>query len=174
MMSRLLLASIAVVTLCLSGCGTPDFDEGAVKGQLEGAPQNLSNEQVVLNDGQLECGARNELWDTPNGNVARLEQKGRDLKFTDDVRLNDPEIRVPYIQVSGTFPVSVNDVSKLRDAGAGYKLADVKMGITIAHECFPTPLPLMGVRKGKFDPGAPVVFRFHGAGKEWSLDKLMH
>jgi hypothetical protein len=174
MMSRLLLASIAVVTLCLSGCGTPDFDEGAVKGQLEGAPQNLSNEQVVLSDPQLECGARNELWDIPNGNVARLEQKGRDLKFSDDVRLNDPEIHVPYIQVAGTFPVSVNEVSKIRDGEAGYKLADVKLGITIANECFTTPLPLMGVRKGKFTPEAPVVFRFHGAGKEWSLDKLMH
>jgi hypothetical protein len=173
-MFRLLLTSIAILTLGLSGCGSSDFDEGAVRSQLESTPQKLSNEQVTLNDSQLDCGARTELWDPPNGNVARLTQKGRDLKFSDDVRLNDPEIRAPYIQVSGTFPVAVTDVSKLRDGGQGLKLADVKMGITIPHECFPTPLPLMGVRKGKFAPDAPVVFRFQGSGKEWSLDKLMH
>jgi hypothetical protein len=172
-MSRLLLVPIAILALWLSACGTPEFDEGAIKGQLEGAPQNLSDEQVTLTDAQLECGAKNELWDPPNGNVARLEQKGRDLKFSDDVRLNDPEIRRPYIQVSGSFPVSVNDVSKLRDEN-GYKLADVRLGVTIAHECFTTPLPLMGVRKGKFTPEAPVVFRFQGSGKEWTLDKLVH
>src|SRR5580658_7413040 len=139
-MSRILLASIAIVTLWLSACGTPDFDEGAIKGQLEGGPQNLSGEQVTLTDAQLECGAKNELWDPPNGNVAHLEQKGRDLKFSDDVRMNDPEIHRPYVQVSGTFPVAVSGVSKLRDEN-GYKLADVRLGITIANECFATPLP---------------------------------
>jgi hypothetical protein len=163
----------AVLILGCSACSTPDFDEGSVKFKLENTPQSLSNEQVTLNDGQLDCGSKNELWDAPNGNVARLLQKGRDLKFTDDVRLNDPDIHVPYTQVSGTFPVSVSEVTKLRDEN-GYKLADVKLGITIANECFSSPLPLMGVRKGKFTPEAPVVFRFQGAGKEWSLDKLMH
>jgi len=172
-MSRLLLVSIAILTLWLSACATPDFDEGAIKSQLEGGPQNLSGEQVTLTDAQLECGAKNELWDSPNGNVARLEQKGRDLKFSDDVRLNDPEIHRPYIQISGAFPVAVSDVSKLRDEG-GYKLADVRLGITITNDCFTTPLPLMGVRKGKFTPEAPVVFRFQGSGKEWTLDKLVH
>jgi hypothetical protein len=165
-----LLASLAILT----GCGSSEFDEGAVKGQLEGTPQSLSNEQVTLTDGLVDCGAKNELWDPPSGNVARLLQKGRDLKFSDDVRLNDPEIGSPYIQVSGTFPVSVTDVSKLREAGAGYKLVDVKLGITVANECFPAPLQLMGIKKGKFTPGAPVVFRFKGSEKEWSLDKLMH
>jgi hypothetical protein len=165
--------SIAILAVCLVGCATPDFDENAVKAQLEGTPQSLSNEQVVLSDGQVACGAKDELWDPPNGNVARLEQKGRDLKFSDDVRLNDPDIHVPYIQLSGTFPVAVIEVTKLRDDGKS-KLADVKIGAVIAHECFTTPLPLMGVRHGKFTPEAPVVFRFQGSGKEWSLDKLVH
>lgn len=173
MMFRFFLASTAILTLGLAGCGSSEFDEGAVKGQLEGTPQNLSNEQVSLSDGQVECGAKTELWDPPNGNVARLQQKGRDLKFTDDIRLNDPEIHTPYTQVSGTFPVQVSDVSKIRDDGKA-KLADVKLGIVIANECFTTPLPLMGVKKGKFSPDAPVVFRFQGSGKEWSLEKLVH
>jgi hypothetical protein len=173
MMSRLPFSFIAILAICLSGCSTPDFDADAVHAQLEGPTQTLSNEQVVLNEGQLDCGVRNELWDPPNGNMARLEQKGRDLQFTDDVRLNDPEIHTPYIQVSGTFHLSGTDVLKMRDEGK-YKLAEVRTGIVISNECFPTPLPLMGVRKGKFAPDAPVLFRFQGSGKEWSLDKLMH
>jgi hypothetical protein len=32
----------------------------------------------------------------------------------------------------------------------------------------------MGIHKGKFSPDAPVVFRFQGSGKDWTLDKLMH
>jgi hypothetical protein len=172
MMFRFLLISIAL--LWLSGCSVPDFDEGAAKAQLEQTPQNLSNEQVTLNEGQIDCGTRTELWAPPNGNVARLLDKGRSLKFTDDVRLNDPDIHTPYIQVNGTFPVAVSDVSKLREDGQGNKLVDVRLGIVIQNECFAGPLPLMGVRKGKFTPEAPVVFRFKGAAKEWSLDKLMH
>ena len=174
MMSRNLLISIAILAVIgLSGCGTPGFDSGAVKGMLESAPLELSNEQVVLSDFQLECGTKNDLWDPPNGNVARLTQKGRDLHFTDDIRLNDPENHQPYTQVSGKFPVQVADVTKVRDTDGG-KLADVRLGIVVTHECFTTPLPLMGIRKGKFTPAAPVVFRFKGSDKEFTLDKLMH
>jgi hypothetical protein len=173
-MYRILLIPIAILTVWLAACGTPDFDEGAVKAQLEGTPQNLSGEQVTLSDYQVTCGAKNDLWDPPNGNVARLSDKGRELKFSDDVRLNDPDIHTPYIQVSGTFPVQVAEVSKLRADGQGAKLADVRLGVVIANDCFPSPLPLMGVKKGKFTPEAPVVFRFQGSGKEWSLDKLAH
>jgi hypothetical protein len=175
MMSRIFLASTVIATLGLYGCSTPDFDNDAAKAKLEGTPIAVSSEQVLLNDGQVDCGARTELWDVPNGNVARLEQKGRDLHFTDDVRLNDPEIHAPYIQVSGTFPVQVQNVDRLRDDDKGHKLVDVRLGIVVAQECFANqPLPLMGIRKGKFTPDAPVVFRFQGSGKEWSLDRLMH
>jgi hypothetical protein len=174
MMLRNLLISIAILAVAgLSGCSNPGFDSDAAKGMLEGAPLELSNEQVMINDSQLECGTKNDLWEPPNGNVARLTQKGRDLKFTDDVRLNDPEIRAPYAQVNGKFPVQVAEVTKVRDTEGG-KLADVRLGIMIAHECFATPLPLMGIRKGKFTPEAAVVFRFRGSDKEFTLDKLMH
>jgi hypothetical protein len=174
MMFRNLLISFAILAaLGLSGCGSPGFDGGAVKGMLESAPLDLSNEQVVLNESQLDCGTKNELWDPPSGNMARLTQKGRDLHFTDDVRLNDPDIRQPYTQVSGKFPVQVADVTKIRDTD-GAKLAEVRLGIMVAHECFTSPLPLMGVRKGKFTPEAPVVFRFKGSDKEFTFDKLMH
>ena len=171
MMHRILLISIAI--LGLSSCGTPGFDNDAVKGMLESTPLDLSNEQVILNDSQLDCGTKNDLWLPPNGNMATLTDKGRALKFTDDIRLNDPDIHQPYTQVNGRFPVQVSDVSKVRDTDGG-KLADVKLGIVVTHECFTTPLPLMGIRKGKFTPEAPVVFRFKGSDKEFTFDKLMH
>src|SRR5208282_286651 len=116
MIFRNLLVSVAIVTvLGLAGCSTPAFDSDAIKGMLENTPLDLSNEQVMVNQSQLECGTRDELWDAPNGNVARLTQKGRDLKFTDDIRLNDPEIPQPYTQITGTFPVQVSEVVGLRD-----------------------------------------------------------
>ena len=174
MMFRNLLTSITILAVAgLSSCSTPGFDSDAVKGMLESTPLELSNEQVVISDTQLECGTKNELWDPPNGNVARLTQKGRDLHFTDDIRLNDPEIHVPYTQVNGKFPVQVADSSKIRDTPGG-KLADVRLGIMVAHECFTSPLPLMGIRRGKFTPEAPVVFRFKGSDKDFTFDKLMH
>jgi hypothetical protein len=169
-----LAASIAILTLWLSGCSAPEFGADSIKGILESAPLALSGEQVTLTGQQVECGVQSELFDPPNGNIAHLTQKGRDLKFTDDVRMVDPDIRQPYIQINGTFPVSVYDVSKFRATDNGMKLADVRLGVVVAHECFQNPLPLMGVHKGKFSPDYPVVFRFQGSGKEWSLDKLLH
>lgn len=173
MMSRILLVFITIVAAFLCGCAPPQFGEGTVSGILEGGPITLVNEQVLLSEQQLVCGAKDELWDPPSGNMARLTQRARDLKFNDDVRLNDLDIHQPYAQVSGTFAVKVHDVSKLRDDNGG-KLADVKLGVVIEHECFTTPLPLMGVRKGKFTPEAPVVFRFTGRDGAYTLDKLVH
>jgi hypothetical protein len=174
MMFRLLLTSIAIVTIWLTGCGSSEFGGDSIRAMLESSPLTLSGEQVTLTGPQVDCGVQNELWDAPSGNTAKLTQKGRALKFTDDVRVSDPEIPKPYTQVTGAFPVSVSDVSRVRDTDGGMKLADVKLGIVITHDCFAGPLPVMGVRRGKFSPDAPVVFRFQGSGKEWSLDKLMH
>jgi hypothetical protein len=162
-----------MTVLWMCGCSAPSFDSDAVKGMLENTPLELSNEQVAINESQMDCGVRDELWDPPNGNMARLTQKGRELKFTDDIRLNDPEIHAPYTQVNGKFSVQVADVSRIRDTDGG-KLADVRLGIMISQECFTSPLPLMGIRRGKFSPDAAVVFRFKGSDKEFTFDKLMH
>jgi hypothetical protein len=168
------LIFIAIFAVCLTGCGSSGFDSEAFTGILQSAPVNLSGEQVTLTQSQVDCGVHSELWDPPSGLTAKLTEKGRNLKFSDDIRVSDPEISVPYTQVSGSFPVQVSDVSRIRDADSGKKLADVKLGIVMRHECFATPLPVMGVRKGKFTPDAAVVFQFQGSGKEWSLDKLVH
>ena len=174
MIQRLLIGSLAILTISLAGCAKPEFDSDAVKQLLESSPLTLSGEQVTLNQAQIDCGVQNDLWDPPSGNMARLTQKGRDLKFSDDVRIADPEVNVPYTQVNGSFPVAISDVSKMRDIDGGTKQADVKMGVVISHECFAKPLPVMGIKKGKFSPGAPVVFQFRGSGTEYTLDKLVH
>src|SRR5580658_7359766 len=106
MMFRLFLSATAI--LCLSGCGSSEFDEGAIKGMLEATPLTLSNEQVIISPTQLDCGVQNDLWDPPSGNTARLTQKGRDLKFSDDVRVADPDIHQPFTQVTGAFTVAVS------------------------------------------------------------------
>jgi hypothetical protein len=169
------LVFIAMLAAWLTGCGSSSgVDSDAFTGILQSAPLSLSSEQVTLTQGQVDCGVQGELWEAPSGLTAKLTQRGRNLKFTDDVRVSDPEISVPYTQVTGSFPVQVTDVSRIRDGAGGKKLADVKLGIVINDSCFATPLPLMGVRKGKFSPDAPVVFQFQGSGKEWSLDKLVH
>jgi hypothetical protein len=168
------LFPLAILTVFLSGCGSSEFGGDAMKGILEGAPLKLEGEQVTLTQSQVDCGVQNELWDPPSDRVAHLTQKARDLHFTDDVRIDDPEIHFPYTQVTGSFPVVVADVAKIRDTNGGMKLADVKLGITVTNDCFTAPLPLMGIRKGKFTPDAPVVFRFQNNGKDWTLDKLMH
>ena len=164
-----------VAALCLSGCGSSEFDSDAIKATLESSQITLSSEQVVLNEPQIECGVKDDLWNPPSGNSAQLADRGRDLKFTDDVRLHDPDVHVPYVQVSGTFPVQVSDVSSIRDDGPDGKLANVRLGIVINQECFSGgSLPLMGIKRGKFTPDAAPVFRFKGNGKDYSLDKLMH
>ena len=166
---------IAFTVLALTGCASSTgYDSGAFTGILQSAPVDLSGEQVTLTQTQVDCGVKNELWEPPNGNLARLTQKGRDLKFSDDIRVTDPEITHPYSQLTGPFPVQVSDVSKIRDTDNGMKLADVKLGAVMVHECFTAPLPVMGIRKGKFATDVPVVFRFKGSGAEWSLDKLVH
>jgi hypothetical protein len=173
-MPYLRLATVALVIIALTGCNAPDFGPDSVKGILEASPLTFSSEQVTLTGQQVECGVQNELWEPASGNTARLLEKGRNLKFTDDVRVLDPEIHIPYIQINGTFPVSVGEVTKFRDTDHGMKLADVRLGVVVVHECFAGPLPLMGIHKGKFSPDYPVVFRFQGSGKEWSMDKLLH
>ncbi len=170
---KLAPVSIAIVALGISSCGSSS-ESDIFRGALEGSQIDLSGEQITLTGKQLECGVKAELWDAPSGNTARLTEKGRRLQFSDDVRLNESDIGVPYTQVSGSFPVRVSELSNIRETDNGKKLADVKLGLVIAHECFAGPLPVMGVRQGKFALDAPVVFRFRGGGTEWSLDKLVH
>jgi len=161
------------------GCGSKeDFDSGKAKEILESAPINLEGEQVTLTPTQVECGAKEDLWErptqfSPERSTARLDAKGRELKFNDDVMI-EPDRR-PYVQVRGAVSIQVDDVSNIRDGPeTGTKLVDVKSGVKIQHTCFANPLPIMGVRKGEFQANIPASFQFRLRDDGWHVDKLVH
>jgi len=162
------------------GCGSKEFNGEKVKSAIEAQPVTLDGEQVSLTGPQVDCGVEAELWDRPaqaSGErmTARLNQKGRDLKFNDDVVYQDPNYRQPYVQVRGDVSLQVDDVPAIRDGDNGTKIAETKAGVKIQHSCFPNPLPLMGIKKGNFSPDTPVKFQFHQAEDgSWKVDKLLH
>jgi len=163
-----------VACLLLAGCGGGGFDPN---GTLESRPVRLDGEQVLLNQGIVECGTREDLWTIqPLGEgraLARLTQKGRSLQFSDDVQIGDPVAGVPYVQLHGSFPVKVMQMGSIRDDDAFTKTGDAKVGVKIDHTCFPGYLQLMGIRHGNFDQTANPVFRFKLDG-EWLVDQVVH
>jgi hypothetical protein len=167
---------VAVACLSLAACGTGGFNSTAA---LESQPLRLDNEQVVLDQGQLDCGAREDLWNVAQLGegraVARLTQKGRDLQFSDDVQIGDANIGVPYAQIHGSFGVRVLQMVSARDDDPATKTIEAKVGIKFDHKCFQDPWPvLMGVRHGQFTPSANPMFRFTLDGEQWPFDKVIH
>jgi len=177
--SRSLAAAAVGILLALCGCGNKeDFDGGKAKDILESAPINLEGEQVTLTSMQVDCGVQEDLWEpatqfSPERSTARLDTKGRDLKFNDDVVMEPG--RPPYVQVRGAVSLQVDDVSNIRDGPeGGTKLADVKGGVKIQHTCFSMPLPLMGVKKGNFQADTPATFQFRLRDDGWHAEKMVH
>ena len=171
------LSSFALLSVA---CGSKEFNGEKVRSILEAQPVNLDGEQVSLTGNQVDCGVNNDLWDKPaqvsqERTTARLTQKGRDLKFNDDVVYQDPNYRQPYVQVRGALQLQVDDVPAIRDGDNGTKIAETKVGVKIDNTCFPTALPLMGIKKGNFNPDVPVLFQFRQAEDgTWKVDKLVH
>lgn len=160
----------------LAGCGTSDFNYGKVKNLIEGSPVRLDAEYVMLSQGEFACGVQNDLWDSPSGATGRLSahltQKGRDLKFADDVSVGD--MPKPYVQLRGDFKLVVAEITSDRDGPEkNSKLVETKVGVQIQNSCFPNPLPLMGVKKGNFrqDVSPVLLFRFNNG---WYLDGFVH
>src|SRR5579863_9512328 len=161
----------------LAGCGSPsDWSQGKAAAVIQGGPVKLDAEYVILAENEFECGVQNDLWEAPASSgarsTARLAQKGRDLKFSDDVSIGD--MRKPYVQIRGDFSLGGVDVSGDKDGSeAGTKLVDAKVGAIVQHSCFPNPLPIMGVKKGNFTQDAPptLLFRLNG---NWELERFVH
>lgn len=165
-----------LASLTLAGCGGGEFDPTGI---LEGHPVNLDGEQVILDQGQVECGAHEDLWSLSSSGdgrgIARLTAKGRELNFSDDVQIGDPALLgLPYAQIHGALPVRVLRMGSAKDEDEWTKLVDARVAVTIDHVCFQAnPVILLGVRHGQFDASTNPVFRFKRDG-EWAVDKAVH
>jgi len=178
-----LLAGLAL--LC-SACTNPsDFGADKAQGVIAQHPIHIDAEQVMLTQGQVDCGKENELWEPPpvfsnagisntsNVMVAHLTAKARELQFDDDVVLNEPGFARPYVQIRGDFPVALTDAN-IHDDGDNGKKVEGKLLVTINHPCFADPLPLMGVKKGKFNEDTLPVMHYTLENDGWHFDKLIH
>ena len=181
MLSRLALGACCCLTIWLAGCkSSSDFNGDTAKEAIESGPIKLEGEQVTLTDPQIQCGLQAEYWDppltiSPDHTSAHLTDKGRSLKFNDDVMIQDPSSRVPFVQVRGDLPLQVDTITALKDGeDQSNKLAEAKVGVKIDDACFQSPLPLMGVRHGNFSADSPVVFHMHLNESGWHVDKLVH
>jgi hypothetical protein len=180
MTSRMLLAMAAGLIVLCAACGLGGFNEGRCRNSIEASPVRLDGEQVMLNSAQLDCGVHNDLWDAPHLDLheqgtARLQEAGRTLKFDDDIQINQPGLRQPYVQIRGEFPLQVLEIVSIRDGeDDNVKLIEVRLGIVIQHTCFPQPIPLMGVKKGKFTQDNNPIVRLKQTGTTWFVDRLVH
>lgn len=174
--TRFVAAAVAAISILYSGCGPNDFNYGKVKNIVEGSPLRLDAEYVTLTQDQLNCGVQEELWDAPvstgRRGMARLTQKGRDLKFSDDVSIG--ELRNPFVQIRGDINLVVNEINSDRDGPEqNTKLVEMKVGANIQNTCFQNPLPIMGVRKGNFTQDYPPILLFHYY-NSWQFEKFQH
>ncbi len=143
-------------------------------------PVQLDAEQASLTNAQFECGVQYELWDPPGAvtadqrTMAHLEQAGKNLHFDDDVVVSEPGFHQPYVQVRGEFMLQLADGSTVRDDGPDGRLVEGKLMVIIPHTCFSDPLPLLGVRKGKFSTDAQPVMQFRLLNDGWHFTQLVH
>ncbi|MBI4910722.1 MAG: hypothetical protein HY820_44320 [Acidobacteria bacterium] len=165
----------------LGGCGGgPEGLTGdIVKYHLEKKPMKLEAEQVTLTPKQFECGLKEELWEQASEKfgertIARLTAQARALKFDDEVTVSEPGFKLSYVQVRGELPVKMTEYISANERTKDVWDATAKLGVVIQHACFDKPLPLMGVRKGKFSQDAQPVFQFQKHGEDWKATQLVH
>jgi hypothetical protein len=177
-MHQALSVVVLLGALSCAGCGLKDFDDGLAEQQAAAQPVTLEGEQLVLTDHQIDCGVQNDLWEEPvpsgDHRVARLMQKGKDLKFYDDIVVDDPALGT-YAQVRGDFMISLTPPFEIHDGPHGVKLVNGKVAAAITHSCFNgAALPIMGVRRGQFLPDAPVQLRYMQDGNDWRFERILH
>jgi hypothetical protein len=182
---------VLVVGLALWCCGCTsqsDFPAERAQGLVALHPIHIDAEQVMLTQGQVDCGKENELWDIQSGfggsgssssssssalTVAHLTSKARELQFDDDVVLTEAGYPRPYVQIRGDFTVALAEPN-IHDDGDGAKRVEGKVLVTINHPCFMDPLPMMGVKKGKFNEDSLPVLHYTLENDGWHFDKLIH
>ena len=170
----------ALLCVLFTGCGDPDaFNDGVAKGAAQAEPFQVDSEQVSISPAQLACGVNDELWDAPisggDRSISHLEQKGRNLNFSDDVSSDENGYQLPYTQVRGKFPLQLDQVVSIKDGeDKDTKIVQAKIGVKIAEPCFDTPLYIMGIRKGQYHDDLPATLRYERYGEGWHLTKILH
>jgi len=170
--------SLTLAMLGLTGCGGDTFDAQKVKIRAEEKPVSLDGNQAMLNPQIVQCGVQAELWEepyfqTPEVAYAHLSSAGRALGFDDDVVVAEPGFANPYVQIRGQFQVVVGEIPFIRDSG-GDKIANAKIGVVINHSCIGLPLPLMGVKRGRFAADVNPELRFRFYNNRWNFDGIIH
>ncbi len=180
-MLRILGSAVCGLALSLTGCVMAPLDDATnIKMAVEAQPIRLEAEQVVLTPRQVDCGTREDLWEPPaqgseSRQSARLMTGGKALHFDDDVSVTETGYAQPYVQVRGEFPVVVEEVIHVRNgSGANSRIAQVKASVTVAHSCFARPLPLMGVRNGKFHQDISPTVELRVEGETWKFERVLH
>lgn len=180
---RLSAFAVAILALAATGCVQKDFPDAKAQAIISSGPIHLDAEQVTLTQSQVDCGVEKDLWEQPSGGggvvgathtTARLLPAGRDLHFDDDVVVSEPGFSRPYVQVRGDFMAQLADGPSIRDDGPDGKQVEGKLVIMIPHPCFGGPLPLLGVRKGRFTQDASPVLEFRLGNNGWQFEKLVH
>jgi hypothetical protein len=176
---RLCAAVVVCLGLGTTGCVQREFQQEKAQNILAAVPVHLDAEQVSLTQQQVECGAQNDLWDPPTPmqqerSVARLLAAGRALHFDDDVVVMEPGYHQPYAQIRGDFMVQLGDSPNIKDEGSDGKLVEGKLMVIIPNTCFSDPVPVLGVRRGKFSQDALPVMEFRLQNDGWRFVKLVH
>ena len=171
------LGIVAGLTVLCCACTHNDFGPGTAQALVAQKPRRLDAEQLILNHGQVDCGVREQLWDPPaelgSRTLARLTERGRALKFDDDVVVAEAGHRLPYVQVRGDFPLTMPEAPDIKDQG-DVKVAVGKVSAMVDHNCFPDPVPVMGVRRGNFAEDAAPVVHFEKVQDGWAYAGLVH
>ena len=178
-MLRLSVVGVVFVGLGTTGCTQTEFQQEKAQGIIAAAPIHLDAEQVSLTGQQLDCGIQNDLWESPGPiqqerSVSRILAAGKALHFDDDVVVTETGYRQPYVQIRGDFMLQLADSPNIKDEGPDGKRVEGKLTVTIPHMCFADPLPILGVRKGKFSQDASPVLEFRLLNDGWHFVKLAH
>lgn len=181
-MKLAIVPALLAAILCAfsAGCGDPNlFDEGVAKAVAQAEPFQLESEQVSISSAQVACGVNAELWDAPSGgadrSISHLQQKARNLNFSDDISSDELGHQSPYTQVRGKFPLQLDQVISIKDGeDKDTKIVQARIGVKIAEPCFDTPLYIMGIRKGQYHEDLPVALQYERYGEGWHLTKILH
>jgi len=168
----------ALFAVILTGCASSEFSKDLAKSVLEANPVQLNGEQLLLNEEQVRCGDREDLWhltQVDGGHtIGRLSEKGRELQFSDDVRIGYSGAEGATVQVSGKFSLQVARIPSFQDEGERSKVVEARTSVVVNHKCFKRPLPvLMGIQHGEFSANANPLFRLR-LRENWGVEELLH